>query len=972
MRVGRRRKKRLRQPGEELASAVRQAVKGNRGPVLGPGAARRGWRAPLLCGLVAAAAAIAVWRTTRRSGPAVPDSRPQASAVLPAGRTADPAPHAGGSDEPRDAKVPASLPSAAPRKAHPLLQTAKDVVLDENDAGQLSSAPPHLADLIRTLCNACAGSEQLPHLTIDYPHDGTIVPPEIVPLTFLWHEPAPQADTWLVEVAFENLPHHLYALVPGDPPPTGPVDPQCLAENNKLYEPTPYQASARSWTPDGPLWDAMKRRSTGNGARVDIVGFDSQRPAQPLSRGSIAIATSQDPVGAPIFYRDVPLAPSMTERGVIKPLGDTALGLIAWRLRDISQPQSRLLLTSMPTCANCHSFSADGKTLAMDLDGPRGDKGAYVIAPITPQMRIEQAHVMTWNSFTGKPPGHKTIGFLSQISPDGEFTVTTLNEALYVCNFLDYRFLQVFYPTRGILAYYRRRSGEIRSLPGADDPAYVHCDPAWTPDGKHLIFARALAKDPYPPDGKLAKYPNDPLETPIQYDLYRIPFNDGRGGRPEPVTGASGNGMSNTFPKVSPDGKWIVFVQCRNGQLMRPDGKLWIVPAAGGTARLMRCNTSLMNSWHSFSPNGRWMVFSSKANTPYTQMFLTHIDAQGNDSPPVLIPDSTASNRAVNIPEFVNLRDEDLVSISVPAVQDLQRTMQGIELARQGKLDEAMAEFGTAMQLRPGNLDAYVNSAIVLLDKGAVDEAINRLTAALRVNPRLPHAHGNLGVALARKGLLDQAIAHFEAALKIDPNYLEAHANMGRALQAKGQLADAEAHFRAALGINPKDPLAHVDLGGILLETGDMEQALRHFRRALELDPRLLEARLLAARSLAARQDFAACLAELNQAAQMAPDHPLVAGELAWLLATCPQGQFRDGPRALALAERACQATGFQQAESIAALAAACAEMGRFPEAVAAASKALALARQSDPVLARSIQRQLQQYEEGKAYRGGR
>ena len=40
--------------------------------------------------------------------------------------------------------------------------------------------------------------------------------------------------------------------------------------------------------------------------------------------------------------------------------------------------------------------------------------------------------------------------------------------------------------------------------------------------------------------------------------------------------------MSNSFPKVSPDGKWIVFVQARNGQLMRPDGKLYIVPAEGG------------------------------------------------------------------------------------------------------------------------------------------------------------------------------------------------------------------------------------------------------------------------------------------------------------------------------------------------------------------------------------------------------
>ena len=69
----------------------------------------------------------------------------------------------------------------------------------------------------------------------------------------------------------------------------------------------------------------------------------------------------------------------------------------------------------------------------------------------------------------------------------------------------------------------------------------------------------------------------------------------------------------------------------------------------------MRCNTPLMNSWHSFSPNGRWLVFSSKSRSPYTQMFLTHVDENGNDSPAILIENSTAANRAVNIPEFVNV-----------------------------------------------------------------------------------------------------------------------------------------------------------------------------------------------------------------------------------------------------------------------------------------------------------------------------
>ena len=124
--------------------------------------------------------------------------------------------------------------------------------------------------------------------------------------------------------------------------------------------------------------------------------------------------------------------------------------------------------------------------------------------------------------------------------------------------------------------------------------------------------------------------------------------------------------MSNSFPKVSPDGRWIVFVQSRNGQLMRPDSQLYIVPAGGGEARRMRCNTPLMNSWHSFSPNGRWLVFSSKSRSPYTQMFLTHLDEEGNDSPAILIENATAANRAVNIPEFVNIPPDGMLKIDAP------------------------------------------------------------------------------------------------------------------------------------------------------------------------------------------------------------------------------------------------------------------------------------------------------------------
>jgi hypothetical protein len=338
-----------------------------------------------------------------------------------------------------------------------------------------------------------------------------------------------------------------------------------------------------------------------------------------------------------------------------------------------------------------------------------------------------------------------------------------VNESLYVQNFWNYKFNQVFYPTRGILAVYTRETGTITALPGADDPAYVHCDTVFTPDGRSIVFARAAARDSYIPGKPLATFAGDPNETPIQYGLYRMPFEDGRGGTPLAIAGASDNGMSNSFPKVSPDGRFIVFVQAKNGQLMRPDSKLYLVPIEGGRPRLMRCNQPLMNSWHSFSPNGRWMVFSSKGNTPYTQMFLTHIDEEGNDSPAVLVENSTASNRAVNLPEFVNVPYDDFTGIDVPAVDHTRHFNRGTDLALKGKHEEAIREFETALHTEPNDwktsewrIHESLSKSLLLL--GRKDEALREITESLRLNPYNAEMHANLANFLFQSGETERAI----------------------------------------------------------------------------------------------------------------------------------------------------------------------------------------------------------------------
>jgi tetratricopeptide (TPR) repeat protein/Tol biopolymer transport system component len=722
-------------------------------------------------------------------------------------------------------------------------------------------------------------------ITVDYPRTASIFPREITPPAFLWHDAATTANHWQIDVSFSDRTPPLHFESIGAKPPIGQIDERCISTTNELPKLTPEMETAHSWVPDAASWEKIKKHSVTGAAVVKITGLSLNNPSQALSSGETSLTTSKDPVGAPIFYRDVPLMPSATEQGVIKPLDQNRIPLIQWRLRSIDTLKSKVVLEGIHSCANCHSFSNDGKTLGMDMDGPRNDKGLYALAPVRKQMTIRNTDIVNWNPSEEHQFQSNRVAFMSQVSPDGKYVLTMLTAAnqpaqnnYFVANFSDYRFLQVFYPTRGVLAWYDRATGQRYTLPGADDPNYVQTGGVWSPDGKYVVFARAKAQDPYPLGFKQAKFANDPNELQIQYDLYRVPFNKGKGGKAEPIEGASNNGMSNSFPKISPDGRWLVFVQARNGLLMRPDSQLYIVPTQGGTARRLNANMYPMNSWHSWSPNGRWLVFSSKSRGPYTKMFLTHMDENGNDSPAILIDEATAANRAVNIPEFVNIPAGGIARIATPAL-DMYKEFDdatglstkgdhatalvawasmaarypddsriqanlGAELEKAGRYQEAILCYRKALKLNP--LYSYVHPAMAsdLVKVGRLDEALTQYELGLKDFPTWPSLLNSYGNLLAKTGRLDDGIVQFNKAIVQKPDYAEAYNNLGIALTRKGRSEEAIAQLTKAIEIDPNYAEAHNSLGVALMSNGQWhpERALKEFNAALAIDPHYADA----------------------------------------------------------------------------------------------------------------------------------
>ncbi len=185
-------------------------------------------------------------------------------------------------------------------------------------------------------------------------------------------------------------------------------------------------------------------------------------------------------------------------------------------------------------------------------------------------------------------------------------------------------------------------------------------------------------------------------------------------------------------------------------------------------------------------------------------MYLTHVDADGNDSPAILIDNATAANRAVNIPEFVNIPPDGLQKIDTPALEFYRHFDRALQLAQKGDQAGAIGEWKQAVKISPDDATAQNNLGVALARLGKYDEAIPHYQRALEINPQDAKSENNLGVVLLQTGRFSEALPHFERALEIDHDFAEAHAGLGRALAATGKIDAGIFRFQRALELNPR------------------------------------------------------------------------------------------------------------------------------------------------------------------------
>jgi len=296
-------------------------------------------------------------------------------------------------------------------------------------------------------------------------------------------------------------------------------------------------------------------------------------------------------------------------------------------------------------CINCHSFQDYNRTGNMQLHV----RGYLSGTLITKNNRLEKFNLKTDSTISAGvyPAWHPSLDIIA-------YSVNLIHQNFHT---KDDQKVEVQDNKSGLILYDIEKN-EVRKIVDARDE--LETFPYWAPDGKSLYFVAAhyipkiadLAQD------LALNYEN------IKYDLYKIAFNPPtlEFGKVGTVFKASAIGKSATFPRLSPNGKYLMFTMADFGNfhIWHKTSDLYLMNLeTGETREIEEINSKDVESYHSWSSNGSWVIFSSRREDgAYTRLYITRFDGQGNFHKPFVLPQKEPQfNRqffkSFNIPEFL-------------------------------------------------------------------------------------------------------------------------------------------------------------------------------------------------------------------------------------------------------------------------------------------------------------------------------
>lgn len=273
------------------------------------------------------------------------------------------------------------------------------------------------------------------------------------------------------------------------------------------------------------------------------------------------------------------------------------------------------------------------------------------------------------------------------------------------------------------------------------------------------------------------------------------------------------------------------------------------------------------------------------------------------------------------------------------------------------------------LRKNPASWMAHNNLGAVYAQSGRPREALRHYRESLKNRKHKEISLSNIGNQLLRLGKTSEAIDHYRRAIALNPEYHKAHTGLGRALAESGNVEEGIRELKEALRTRPGSPMAHNNLGLALARNGEVKEAAEQFLKALKGDPALAEARFNFGLMLFQARRYGRAIEVLREGVRLTPEDRQTGSLLAWLLATAPRAEWRNGNEALEIARKILAANA---ADLIAlnSLAAGYAELGQFSSAIDAASRAL---RQAEVAGRREeinqIREYLRHYKTGRPYR---
>ena len=275
-----------------------------------------------------------------------------------------------------------------------------------------------------------------------------------------------------------------------------------------------------------------------------------------------------------------------------------------------------------------------------------------------------------------------------------------------------------------------------------------------------------------------------------------------------------------------------------------------------------------------------------------------------------------------------------------------QHVITAMHLWAGKKPDAALGEAKKAVAADPSNAAARIALATTLDDAGQSSEALEEAERATELAPLDGATHLKLGVLLFKQNKLERAIEEARLAVTYAPENTHAHSLLSVSMFYHNE--DPVDAAREALAVSPYDAEIHHVLGAALARKRSSLEAFDQLTYSVLIRPDRTEARSELHGALLALINSPDAAKLLHQAASSIPDSAVALDELAWVFATHPSEELRDGDEAVRLAKHACALTKRTNPILLATLAAAYAETGNFGQAISTIQESISKARSSN------------------------